>query len=226
MIRIYYSDLSTDVDTHYLIDQLNYFPSFIQKRLNKFKRAQDRHASILGKLILIELGRTFGIHSNVLEDIQYTAYNKPYLTNRLNFNISHSGKYVMCAASDTVKLGLDIEEIKPIEIQDFRSQFSDQEWNDIVNDRDVINKFYEYWTKKEAIVKAEGKGLSIPLINICLSCPYPFQGEDLTRWTIQQIIIDSHYKSALAIPEFSANTQIELIHFSFLNSTKEILITG
>ncbi|GGF16059.1 hypothetical protein GCM10011383_29270 [Hymenobacter cavernae] len=95
-----------------------------------------------------------------LADLRYTKFKRPYFDGLVDFNISHSGAYVVCGISLDDKLGVDIELIKDISLQEMQSQFSAQEWLEIVGSSDKLRAFYTHWTRKEAFLKAVGLGLS------------------------------------------------------------------
>lgn len=80
-----------------------------------------------------------------------------------NFNISHSGDLVVCAASRSCNVGIDVEQMRSISPNDFKEHITDNEWNTIISHSDPQQAFYKYWTEKESVIKADGKGLSIPL---------------------------------------------------------------
>lgn len=71
-----------------------------------------------------------------------------------HFNSSHAGEVVICAFSNTYELGIDIEEIKDIELDAFKDQRTANEWRAVVQAESKQEAFYEYWTKKEAVIKA------------------------------------------------------------------------
>lgn len=161
MIKIYYSCFKkqfTDEKLHHL---LNLLPVEIRERILKFRKWQDIQRTLLGKLLLrkalLDLQST-----STLSAITYNSYGRPYLAD-LDFNISHSGNYAVCAISTHGQVGIDLEMIRPIDLRHFKSQFSSIEWQDIINADDAISKFYLYWTLKEAVIKADGRGLSLPL---------------------------------------------------------------
>lgn len=164
----------------------------------KFRKWKDAHACLFGRLLLREMLRSFSLAQN-LSDLRYTNYQKPYFENSgFNFNISHSGKYVVCAGSNQSKLGVDIEEIKSIHIPDFKEQFHTDEWTQINNSTNKLNSFYEFWTMKEALIKADGKGLSIPLneLNLAelnLSEISNRVKIDRAVWSLKKIPVDEDY---------------------------------
>ena len=164
-------------------------------------RWQDAHSSLIGKLLLIEGLKKYGYDHTRLQDIRYSKYDRPYLDD-LEFNISHSGQYVLCALSNNAKIGVDVEEVRPIDFNDFDRQFTKAEWDVIHSFADPLHGFYNMWTKKEAIVKADGKGLNIPLEDIIVN--------DLiaqvygVEWYLKPIPIDGKYLVHLA-----ANVKID-----------------
>ncbi len=82
----------------------------------------------------------------------------------LDFNISHSGNRVVCILSTQGRVGIDLEETGDIAIDDFQSQFTTAEWAAITGSSMPLQTFYHYWTAKESLIKADGKGLQIPEI--------------------------------------------------------------
>jgi 4'-phosphopantetheinyl transferase len=176
--------------------QLSKLPASFHEKINQLKRWQDRHASLLGKLLLIKGLNDFGYSNLDLNSITYNQYGRPLLSENIDFNISHSGNYVMCALSDEGNIGVDIEEIKAIDVTQFKKFITSDELALIQNSENSLTEFYELWAKKEAVMKAEGRGLSIPLKdikienNIALS-PYG-------TWHLHKIEIDPGYSAYLA----------------------------
>ena len=69
---------------------------------------------------------------------------KPYIIGTNQFNISHSGNLIVCAFSES-KIGIDIEKIRNVNIENFRSYFSDDEYTDIANSSAINKLFFQYW---------------------------------------------------------------------------------
>lgn len=96
---------------------------------------------------------------------EYNVYGKPFLMDyALDFNLSHSGHWVVCAIDET-PIGIDVEEIKPISPEIAQRYFSYSEYRRLVqlSDSDKLDYFYSLWTLKESYIKNVGIGLSIPL---------------------------------------------------------------
>lgn len=142
-------------------------PQAHREQVLRYRFREDAQACLYGKLLLLRCLEELGIHQLRLEDLAYTSHQRPYFNGvAVDFNISHSGKFVVCAAAENIRLGIDIEQIKPVDVNDFQDQFSDDEMRLIRSDHGSLVNFYNLWTKKEALIKADGKGLSIPLKQI------------------------------------------------------------
>lgn len=86
---------------------------------------------------------------------------KPYLEgNPLYFNVSHSGEYLALAVS-CFPVGVDIQETRPIREGMYRKVVQPMEQCLIGEDRE--KDFLRLWALKESFVKAEGRGLRIPM---------------------------------------------------------------
>ena len=172
-------------------------PDTMCQRIKKYRRWQDAHCGLFGKILLIEGLKKYGIGDKQLEEMLYTSYSRPYLRAGVDFNISHSGTGVVCALSENCTVGIDIEEIKPLDINDFTRQFTDRELSLIHEAEDTYCEFYRWWTRKEAIIKADGKGLNIPLKEI--NFPDEGMAEVNDRsWQIREIPIRDQYCCHLA----------------------------
>ncbi|MDC8004709.1 4'-phosphopantetheinyl transferase superfamily protein [Aureisphaera galaxeae] len=162
MTNLYYTYISKEVHDDLLKRFLPSFPREYQERVLKYRRWQDAQLSILGRLLL-----RYGLqqHNYAGEgEIFYNEYNKPFLKDKdIKFNISHSGDIVVCAITDVCDIGVDIEIMGEINVQDFQKQMTPSEWTKICSASDKQTAFYDYWTQKEATLKANGMGLSIPL---------------------------------------------------------------
>jgi len=103
---------------------------------------------------------------------QYGQYGKPYLGARgaspaLRFNSSRSANLCLCAVALDRDVGVDIERIRLNRDRHGIAEryFSPSERVAILAlpPEQRAQAFYDCWTRKEALLKAMGRGLSVPL---------------------------------------------------------------
>lgn len=143
-----------------------------RSRAAAFRFPQDRELYVAAHLFL---RRTLSKHAPVAPtDWQFktNAYGKPFISNsgyeHLQFNLSHTRGMIACAVSHAGAIGVDVEKRKPLTDLDAlcRYALAPLEAHDVLsasNDRQQAQRFFTYWTLKEAYIKARGMGLSIPL---------------------------------------------------------------
>lgn len=198
MIHIYYSYLSEEKHLSLLQNDLPKFPADYQDKIMRYRRWQDAQLSLLGRILLFKgIEETYKQKPDTKEIMQ-TLYNKPYFEdNPVLFNISHSGDIVVCALSDQHEVGIDVEIITDIETADFKSQMTEVEWNKIVLSDNKKEAFFEYWTQKEAVLKAQGHGLIVPLKSFeVLDNTTEINGE---KYYLSEVKIDKNYKCHISL---------------------------
>lgn len=134
------------------------------ERVKTYKFPTDKQKFILGRgLLKYLLARYLDMQIQHI-NIAYGSWGKPYLThkNRLYFNISHSGDYVLYAFTCGYEVGIDLEYVNANLALDemVKTIFSKADlrcWESLEN-KDKFKNFFEYWTYKEAFLKADGKG--------------------------------------------------------------------
>lgn len=147
-----------------LVDKL---PQQIQSISNKYHKSEDRIRFIIGRYLLLFGLEQLKLKGNI-DNIRFTSLKKPYLSTKFDFNISHSGQYVICAFVSGALVGVDIELIKEVNISDFSSVFSEYEINEILENPNPSKTFFKFWTLKESFIKAEGSGFYLPVNNISI----------------------------------------------------------
>lgn len=83
-----------------------------------------------------------------------------------NFNLSHSGNYVLCSvAAEDEKVGCDIETIKNFREPLARRFFCPEEYAYIMeqDEEERRETFYRYWVLKESFMKATRQGMAMGL---------------------------------------------------------------
>lgn len=92
-------------------------------------------------------------------------YGKAYISNHENihFNLSHSGKIVLCAISD-MEVGVDVEYVdSEIDLDIAKHYFYNSEYENIMNAENPPEEFFKYWVLKESYMKYTGLGMNLKL---------------------------------------------------------------
>ncbi len=140
-------------------------------RRDRFVFPRDRDAFVVARGGLREsLGRLTGRSARDLT-FHYGPQGKPALQDGPFFNLSHSGGLACLAVQDDFEVGVDIEAMRPVE-GDIAARFFSAAENKALKalpDADRTDGFFRCWTRKEAVIKALGGGLSIPLTDFDVS---------------------------------------------------------
>ena len=113
------------------------------------------------------IGRALGRNSRSLE-FDYDSFGKPHLVGvtDLGFSLSHSDGLVGCALGVHREIGIDIENMRQETdldaISDVAFAVSEREWVAASPTGDRRERFFQFWTLKEAYLKAKGVGFSHP----------------------------------------------------------------
>lgn len=151
------------------------------ERFGSFRREADRRRFLTGRVLAkTVLAERLDIPAERIEfDASCTdcdrQHGPPRLPGRgVEFSISHSGDRVGLAVTDGAPVGLDVEEVS--------RQVGDGVLFYALNETELAalrglpaadrgSEFFGYWTRKEALMKATGRGLRLALSGITLSGP-------------------------------------------------------
>lgn len=147
---------------------LGKLPESMREEILRYRRWEDRHARLLSRLLLLDGLVEAGEARDCLERVRKDSLGRPFLPGGPDFNLSHSGNWVACAVSRRGKVGIDVEALRPLDLEDFRRIMTIEEWEAVTRSPDPPRAFYAYWTIKESVSKADGRGLSLPLQRIAI----------------------------------------------------------
>jgi len=153
---------------------------------------------------------------------KFNKYGKPELLNspkEIHFNVTHSGNLGMIAITDLAPIGIDVEQFRSeMTTGDIAKRFfSKMEVEAFLEleENEKLQGFFNCWTRKEAFIKAVGKGLSLPLntFDVSLKPNEPaqllavrYKNETSKDWTLTDIKLDHGYASAFIIRAKSFST--------------------
>lgn len=134
----------------------------------------------------------------------------------LRFNLSHSKNIALLAVALEMAVGVDVENVRPIERDVANRFFSPREVASMtpLEGEAWLDAFYRCWTRKEAVLKGEGLGLRIPLDSFDVSV-LPDEPAALiaarpeakltAHWHLHHLAPSSGSIAALAVGEPGAN---------------------
>lgn len=127
------------------------------------------------------------------------------------YSLSHSGERAVVAITRECAVGVDIEQIRPIDALEISGRFfsyAERTALASVHTGDLLAAFFRCWTRKESFIKATGDGLSFPLDGFDVSIDegvanalqnIHIDSRETSRWTIVPLAADDGYVASLTI---------------------------
>jgi 4'-phosphopantetheinyl transferase len=200
-----------------------YLPDFTQDTANLAKllspdelhRAERFHFPIHQERFIITRGllrKTLNLYTTIASDaliFHYGEHGKPCLANNdfdLRFNVSHSHDMAVFAFTVHKEIGIDIEKIE-LSFKDSVAKrfFSPAEYQELVQlpETEQVIAFYKIWSRKEALIKALGKGLYTPLDSFTVSSQKDTQTVlcNDEHYLVKHIPMNADFQTAFATVE-------------------------
>jgi 4'-phosphopantetheinyl transferase len=190
-------------------------------RVERFFFEKDQRSHLVSRgWLRVLLGRYLDMLPNRL-GFDYGAHGKPRLASHtirsrhqasLQFNVSHSGELVLIAVTAGRALGVDVERVRPdtkaVELAE--RYFSTQERAALAGLAPGLqhDAFFNGWSRKEAYIKAQGTGLSLPLdsFDVSLAPAEPARlvatrpdPAEARRWSMRAFDVANGYKAAIVV---------------------------
>jgi len=186
-------------------------------RAGLLKNESARQRYLAGRGVLREiLGGYLGVDAKHLQ-LAAGEHGKPFLVDdkgKLCFNLSHSRDKFLLAVAANREVGVDIERLAPGKpLRDMaKTVFSRHEQDSLsrLSSPHLEIAFYRCWVRKEACLKACGRGFSLPSNSFDVSPP-----DDKTTvmmaycnqqcWQVLDLDVPPRYCAALAVESYGAN---------------------
>jgi 4'-phosphopantetheinyl transferase len=177
-------------------------------RANRLVFEHDRARFVVARGRMREiLGSATGRAPATLR-FSYAKHGKPSLGGSApRFNLSHSQAIAALALTKAHEIGVDVEHVRPLK-EDIAGRFFSKRENALLRalpQSEQLGGFFRCWTRKEAIVKAIGEGLSHPLdsFDVSLRADEPaaverFEGETAAAWQLAHFEPAQAYVGAIA----------------------------
>lgn len=222
MVHVYGLKIDIELNESQFQTLINKVAADKKEKIQKFFKREDAVRCLLSDLFTRYVLIHFFDFKKEEVFFEYSFYGKPSLTQEthIHFNSSHSGQWIVLAVDDK-PVGMDVEQIKPIDLEIADQYFSIEEQQKIfaLKPSEQLDFFYELWTLKESFVKMKGEGLSIPLDGFSV---YPDENEKIffasklnldETPSFKQYEIDSNYKISVCSLSDSFDT-MKLVYLS------------
>ena len=187
-----------------------------RRRAERFHFEKDRRHFTAGRGALRSI--LAGYLGRRPQDVRftYTNYGKPLLADEsgmaLRFNLTHSHGLALLAVALGRDVGVDVERVRDnLEGEQLAERFfSPREVAALLALPPALRReaFFHCWTRKEAYIKANGKGLSLPLDQFDVSL-HPDEPAALLathhdpaeagRWSMRSLAPGDGFAAALAV---------------------------
>ena len=177
-------------------------------RIDRLKRPRDRGRSLQAHCAVRRiLALQLQVDPRCLE-FDVTGTGKPFLVRpaqNLEFNLSHSGRYGLIAVATDRSVGVDIEVERPIsDLRELAHRITTGREAKLLGQlptNRVHSTFFNLWTRKEAVLKALGRGFLIDPreIDVGIGPGRSYVNFDGRIWTVESLVIGSSVRAAAAI---------------------------
>ncbi len=167
-----------------------------QASIQRLLHYQNRLTSLAALRLLRLCAQDEGIGNFKLSEVQYPDTGKPFWGNNnsyFDFNISHSGNLIVISTSATLKVGVDVEQIRQLKRLSFKMVMSAEELAEI---QQTPVLFFDLWSKKEAVVKAADTVGLARMRDVNLKQNMAVLDED--QWFLKSINLDNQYAINIA----------------------------
>lgn len=184
-----------------------------RRRALRFHFATDRERFVAARGVLREiLARHLNTTATCL-DLRQATSGKPFLVEypHLRFNISHTSSTMLVAVAREREIGVDIERLDAdVAVGELAATTLSGPERRVLDRLDGESRkaaFLGFWTRKEALVKADGRGLSLRLSDVDVSDPAglvalwdEMRGDwtRSTRWLLRTAACDPAHVAAVA----------------------------
>jgi 4'-phosphopantetheinyl transferase len=159
----------------------DWLPAEEVARADRYRQEKDRNCCLVARALVRSVLSDYAGHDPAAWTFGYNAHGKPSIAEPagipLKFNLSHTSGLVICGVTSAGELGVDVEHLhRACSILDLaRRYFAEPEtaYLEQTPPERQAAVFLEFWTLKEAYVKARGVGLSMPLADFAFTLASP-----------------------------------------------------
>ena len=187
-----------------------------RERAVRFRKRQHQNRWIIARAGMRRLLSDYCSTMPARLEFAEEEFGKPVLRDkhsagRIYFNLSHSGDFAVLAVGRDGPVGIDIEYCRRnLDFEGVARRFFSKYENDQLSRlsrQQRQSAFYRCWTRKEAVIKTSGMGLSAELdtFDVSLNHGAPpavlrgsHGGVDAAQWHLNNIVVNEHYEVSIA----------------------------
>lgn len=199
-----------------------------RERMARFVFERDRRAFLLTRALVRTMLSRYAAVAPADWRFIANVHGRPEILDRpdgvpdLRFNISHTQGLIACAVTIGREVGVDVELVTRHLTHDVAGRhFAPGEVSDLhrLPEEEQARVFFDYWTLKEAYIKARGFGLALPLGDFAfkLNPPDPpaitFEpslNDDPATWQFLQDWPTPQHRFALAVRREGADLPVRI----------------
>ena len=194
-------------------------------RAGRFKFEQLRNRYLAGRGALrMTLAQYLGVNAAALR-FNYLQNGKPVLSDNfasagIHFNLAHTGDLALIAITRIGQVGVDVECVRSIKNADelvarFFSKREDELFQKVSAEQKPA-AFFNLWTRKEALLKATGEGItrSLNLVEVSFLPGEPARllaisgdAKAAEAWRLKELLPAKGFAGAVAVQLGTSNIQ-------------------
>ncbi|MTI22242.1 4'-phosphopantetheinyl transferase superfamily protein [Fulvivirga sp. RKSG066] len=162
-------------------------------KASEYQFISDKLRFLAGRNLLIEALDKMG---KSLDSVYYDEKGKPHVEG-ISFSISHSERLVVLVLSDIADVGVDVEFIREIDVNELSAEFNEADQRRLKAANDVLDEFFQIWTAKESVMKADGRGFYLSPKKIQIDEEVAIVEDKNQKWFLQYINLATGYKTCV-----------------------------
>jgi 4'-phosphopantetheinyl transferase len=178
-------------------------------RIKRQRRPGNRQRSLWGNLLIQQALTEARIPLN---QFRRETSGRPTLKGPEPFyvSVSHTANCAVCVLSPG-PVGVDVEQLRPVPIRALPLFLTATEQADLLAKSPNSPGLLHAWVQKEAVVKADGRGLQIPLTAVRVAAR---QAQlESQHWFLEEVVLHPAYVTYLASQEPLTTYQIVQMRF-------------
>lgn len=198
-----------------------------RQRFERFRFPEHRHEFLVTRALVRTTLTRYAPVAPEAWRFGFNAHGRPHIVPPvqppLHFNLSNTHGLVACVVGSHADIGIDVEDtlrhgqtveiaerfFAPLEVAELRSRPPEAQ----------RSRFFDYWTLKEAYIKARGMGLAIPLAQFWFSSLRatirigfgPELQDDPETWQFQQSSPTPSHRLAVAVRRGANRPEVNIV---------------